>query len=245
MKNETVKKASKARSSKTQPTEGGRPSSKTNADVGALTRGSTGRPKAERGKGAQRSSGKTEHVTRANKTTSTNFPAKAVPKSFLNKLGEMYRSESELSLALPLIVKAAKSKDLKTLLRVHLQETRDHAKSLKKVAKSLGQELPTKSCPSMTRMIKEGVKLVGKRLISSEQDSEIIALGQRIEQFEMDSYQELSATAEEQEYTHERAILTSILHQEKLAHELLGQLAEGKGPIGELIEKASRKRALN
>jgi hypothetical protein len=75
--------------------------------------------------------------TRENQTTSTNIP-RDVPRNFLNKLGEMHTAERELTLALPLVAKAAKSKDLKTLLQVHLKETKGHMKALEAVAKSLG-----------------------------------------------------------------------------------------------------------
>ena len=219
----TVRKASEARPGKSLPTEGGVPSKKSSADVGAITRGSG--------------------ATKAFKTTSTNLPQGPVPKEFLNKLGEMHTAEKELSLALPLIVKAAKSKDLKTLLALHLTETKGHVKALEQIAESLGQELPSKSCKPMTQLIKEGVKVIGKRIFSFEQDAALIAVGQKIERFEIDSYTPLCATAEASDYTHERALLVSILSQEKLASELLGDLAAGKGPIQKLIEKASLKMA--
>jgi Mn-containing catalase len=155
----------------------------------------------------------------------------------------MHTSERELSLALPLIIKAAKSQDLKALLRLHLTETKNHAESVKDVAKTLAVELPTKGCKRMTGLIAEGVKVIGKRLISSEQDASLIAVGQKIEQFEIDSYKALCATAKEQRYTHELAVLTSILNQEKLASELLGKLAAGKSGIKKLIEQVSLKKA--
>jgi uncharacterized protein DUF892 len=76
-----------------------------------VTKGSSGRPKASL-PGAPRGH------TKENQTTSTSV-AKEVPRNFLNKLGEMHMAEKELTRALPLVAKAAKSKDLKTLLRVH------------------------------------------------------------------------------------------------------------------------------
>ncbi len=155
----------------------------------------------------------------------------------------MHTAERELTLALPLIVKAAKSKDLKALLQLHLKETKGHLKALDDVAKNLDQDLPTKGCKPMTKLVAEGVKVIGKRLVSSDQDAAIIAVGQKIEQFEISSYKELCATAKEHGYTHEFALLTSILNQEILANILLGELGEGKGPLNKLIEKVSLKQA--
>lgn len=236
MKNKTVEKTSNARTNKKLPGEGGKPPRKTNADIGAITKGSSGRPKAS-------PKGTDAGTTRAAKTTSTNFPAQPVPKDFLNKLGEMHRGETELSLSLPLVVAAAKSKDLKTLLQIHLKETKSHVKTLEQIAKSLGVELPSRSCKQMTQYIKEAVKVIGKRIISGEKDQEIIAVGQKIERFEINSYEPLCEEAKKREYTHERALLVSILTQEQLAEELLGKLAAGEGPLGDLVMKASLKRA--
>ncbi len=236
MKKETVRKAADARQANGTPGQGGVPSKKTDADIGAITKGSSGRPKA-----APR--GSDAGTTKANQTTSTSFPKSPVPKSFLNKLGEMHKAEKELTLALPLIAKAAKNKELKTLLNVHLKETRGHVKGLEQVAASLGEELPSKSCKPMTQLIGEGVKVIGKRLVSSEQDPALIAVGQKIEQFEISSYTELCAKAEEMDWTHELAILTSILSQEKLASDLLADLGQGKSGLSMLVRKASLKHA--
>ncbi|MDQ6621917.1 MAG: DUF892 family protein [Verrucomicrobiota bacterium] len=236
MKTSTVRKAQAARPGKMEPSEGGKPSPKTMADIGAITKGSSGTPKAEP---RPRNTG----TTRAAKTTSTNFPQQSVPQRFIDKLGEMHRAEKELVLALPLVAKAAKSKDLKSLLNIHLTETKGHVKTLEKVADSLGIELPSKSCKQMTQMIEQGVKVIGKRLFTGDKDPELIAVGQKIEQFEIASYTPLCAQAKEREYTHEFAMLTSILNQEKLANELLGDLGAGKGSLRKVVEKASLRKA--
>jgi ferritin-like metal-binding protein YciE len=202
------------------------------AAIGHITKGSSGMAKAKPGKRHTRS-------LREAKTTSTSFPCQSVPKSFVDKLAEMHRAEKELTLALPLVAKAAKSKDLKTLLKIHLKETKGHVKTLEQVAKSLGVELPSKSCKRMTQLIKEGVKVIGKRLVSSDKDPELIGVGQQIERFEIDSYRPLCEEAKEREFTHEFALLNSIFVQENLAHQLLGELAKGKAPLGKVLNRVS------
>ena len=198
-----------------------------------VTKGSSGRPKASR-PGAPRGH------TRENQTTSTNVP-RDVPLNFLTKLGEMHTAERELTLALPLVAKAAKSKDLKTLLRIHIKETKGHVKALEPVAKSLGRQLPFESCKQMTKLIGEGVKIIAKRLVSGDQDQELIGAGRKIEQFEIENYTPLVAEADRMEFTHEAALLTSILNQEKLANELLAALGQGKGPLDKLVKKVSSR----
>jgi ferritin-like metal-binding protein YciE len=203
--------------------------------AGMVTKGSSGRPKTSR-------AGALRGHAREYQTTSTSVPSE-VPKNFLNKLGKMHTAEEELTLALLLSAKAAKSKDLKRLLHIHLEETKGHVKVLENVAESLGRRLPSKSCKQMTRLIEEGAKVIAKRLISGDKDQELIGVGVKIEQFEIDNYTRLCAEAERLEFTHENALLTSILNQERLANELLGALGQGKGPLDKLVKKVVLEHA--
>jgi ferritin-like metal-binding protein YciE len=154
----------------------------------------------------------------------------------------MHAAERELTIALPLVIAAAKSPDLKILLQIHLKETQGHLEALDDIATHLNQKLPVRTCGPITALIAKAVTVIGKRVVSSDQDAALIHVGRQIEQFEMKSYRELCDTAKDHGMTHEVALLTSILDQERLADELLGELAAGKGPIKELIEEASLKR---
>jgi ferritin-like metal-binding protein YciE len=148
----------------------------------------------------------------------------------------MHTAEKELTHALPLVAKAAKSKDLKSLLRFHLKETKGRVRALENVAKSLGRKLPSKSCKPMTKLIGQGVKVMAKRIFSGDKEQELIGVGRKIEQFEIDNYTPLVAQAARLRFTYETALLTSILNQEKLASELLTALGEGKGPLDKLVK---------
>jgi ferritin-like metal-binding protein YciE len=171
-----------------------------------------------------------------------NKPRPSIPQAFLNKLASMRTGEKEEALAIPILIAAAESRDLKMLLKIHLKETQGHAKTLEKIAKELDLDLPTKACPPIRKLVEAGVKVVAKRIVSSAHDRELIAVGRRIEQFEVDSYTALCDTAEGLGLSHTLALLTSILHQEQLADELLSELAAGKGPIEQLAGTASLRR---
>lgn len=228
MEKKTVEKMSEARASKDYPSEGGRPSPKTSADIGALGKGSTG----------------PDHTTRANQSTSTGSPRTPVSDDFLAQLGEMHDAEEQLAQALFLMEKAAKSEDLKTLLGVHRKETKAHAQSLETMASSLGKELPDKTCQPVRDLIWEAEKDLAKTFVAStDRDATIIAAGRKAEQFEISAYGPLCQKADENDWTHECALLTSILNQEKLADELLAGLAEGTDSLHKLIERASLAHA--
>ena len=228
MKKETAKKVSGGRAANTHPSEGEPPSRQTNADIGAITKGSD-RP---------------GHITKANQTTSTGSPGIPVSRAFLEKLGEMHDAEDQLTSALPKLRLAAKSEDLKKLLEIHLEETKGHLKSLEALATSSGGKLPKKKCQPVRDLITDSEKALLKTVFdSSARDATIIAAGRKVEQFEIGAYTPLCATARENDWTHEFAVLTSILNQEKLADELLAGVAEGKEPLGQLVEKASLAHA--
>ena len=228
MEKKTVEKMSEARPPGAYPSEGGQPSPKTSTDLGALSKGSSG----------------PDHTTRASQSTSTGSPRTPVSDDFLAQLGEMHDAEEQLAQALFLMGKAAKSADLKTLLEVHRKETKAHAQSLETIASSLGKELPDKTCQPVRDLIWEAEKDLAKTLVSStDRDATIIAAGRKAEQFEISAYEPLCQKADENDWTHECALLTSILNQEKLADELLAGLAEGRESLHKLIERASLAHA--
>lgn len=227
MEKKTADEASGQRE-KTYPTEGEHGPEKTNAALGAITKGSDG----------------PGHTTKANQTTSTGSPRIPVSQEFLEKLGEMHDGEKRLTHAMPLLKLAAKSEDLKTLLGVHLAETEGHVTSLEELATSSGNELPNRTCQPIADLIKEGeIDLIKKIVDPGERDAAIIAAGRKIEQFEISAYIPLCETTKENDWTHEHAVLTSILNQEKLANELLAGVGEGKEPLNKLIEEVSLAHA--
>ena len=198
------------------------------AQIGATTKGSSG----------------PGHTTHAHQTDSSASPGAMISDEFLAKLGEMHDAEEQLAKALFIMEKAAKAPDLKTLLSVHQKETEAHARSLEELAATSGKTLPDQKCQPVRDMITEAEKALAKSLLNgADRDAIIMAAGRQAEQFEISSYTPLCATAEENNWTHANAILTSILHQEKLADELLAGLAEGKESLHELIERVTLAHA--
>ena len=56
---------------------------------------------------------------------------------FLDELADVYSAEQQLIKALPKMVKAAQSDELREAFESHLEETRAHATRLQEVAKAL------------------------------------------------------------------------------------------------------------
>lgn len=199
-----------------------------NAEIETITKGSTG----------------PGHTTRAHQTTSSGSPDTPVSGEFWERLGEMHDAEEQLAKALFIMEKAAKSPDLKTLLDVHRKETEAHARGLDELAATGRVKLPEKKCQPVRDLIAGAEKALAKSLVNSaDRDAIIIDAGRKAEQFEISNYARLCAIAEKHDWTHENAVLTSILNQEKLADELLAGLAEGKESLHQLIEKVTLAHA--
>jgi ferritin-like metal-binding protein YciE len=162
---------------------------------------------------------------------------------FLGQLACMKDAEVQLTHALPLIAKVVKSRDLETLIQIHIKETQGHVKCVEQVAESLNEDLTAISCKAMKGLIHEAVKTGIKELTSACLDQAVIAAAQKIEHYEIASYGALCAWARQLGLVHEVALLTSTLGQEKIADALLTGLAEGKLPLDKLIEKVSLKKA--
>jgi ferritin-like metal-binding protein YciE len=158
-------------------------------------------------------------------------------QGFMERLGEMHDAEKKLAKALWLVEKAAKSKDLKTVVKAHRKETEGHVECIEHVALSLDEKLPKKTSRTMDSLLKETVGLILRKRKSPTRDAEIIAEAQRIEHFEISSYRTLCGWAKEMDYTHELALLASILDQEILAETLLGEMAHSVEPLDVLVRR--------
>ena len=225
MKKETVEKMGQG-SREPSPSEAGQSPPRLKTEIGGISKGSD----------------TAGHFMSENQTTSTGSPRTPVSPDFFGKLGEMHDGETRLTHVLPILQLAAKSDDLKKLLGIHLEETRGHGKSLEDLAASSREKLPKRACEPIAHLIREGeIELIKNILDPGARDAAIIAAGRKIEQCEIESYTSLCAIAQENDWAHELAVLTSILNQEKLADELLAGVAEGKEPLQKLVEKASLK----
>jgi ferritin-like metal-binding protein YciE len=182
-----------------------------------------------------------EHFQTMNTTHTT--PETPLRKLFIDQLADMHDAERKLAKAIFLMAKAARSEDLKALLKVHMKETEGHAKTIEQIADSLEEELPKKTCQAMKGLIKEGVELMITNLAHPVLDTALIAAAQKIEHYEIASYGTLCRWAKEMGLTRQLTLLLSILTQEELANELLMGLRAGAAPLKKLVERASLQRA--
>ena len=170
--------------------------------------------------------------SKPNQNPSTNRSESQTPEAnndlyelFLDELADVYSAEQQLIKALPKMVKAAQSDELRQAFESHLEETRGHAMRLQEVAKALGESPENKTCAAMQGLIKEAGELMEEQKDSTALDAALIAAGQKVEHYEMASYGTLIAWAEELGHEEAVKILTETLEEEEAADEKLSSIA--------------------
>ena len=160
---------------------------------------------------------------------------------FADQLNDLYSAENQLVQALPKMAEAASSQELRQAFTQHLEETKQHAESLKQLLSSLGERAGGEKCKGMEGLLKEGEEIVEKRGDEMVKDAALIAAAQRVEHYEISGYGTARAMAEQLGNTEVANRLQEILEQESRTDELLNKIAMGMNQSGQGInEKAAQ-----
>src|SRR5438876_1658810 len=93
---------------------------------------------------------------------------------FLDELGDILSAENQLVKALPKMVKAAQSQELKDAFSAHLGETENHVERLKQIFEMLSKTARAKKCKGMQALIDEGKDIISENEDTSALDAAII-----------------------------------------------------------------------
>lgn len=146
---------------------------------------------------------------------------------FTDELRDAYHAEKQLVKALPKMVKAATSADLKQALQAHLGETEEHVSRIEEAFSLLDEPVRAKACAGMQGIIEEGADVISEEDRGVALDAAIIASGQRAEHYEMAAYGTLIAWATALGHDDVAELLQRTLDEEKAADSTLTRLAEG------------------
>jgi len=145
---------------------------------------------------------------------------------FLEELADTLHAEHQITKALPKLIKAAESEELRSGLEDHLEETEQQIDRIERVFKSLGEKVKTKPCEGMKGILKEGEEMVKEMKNTPSLDATIIAGCQKVEHYEIASYGTLIAWAKQMGHDEEAELLQESLDEEKSADEQLTEVAE-------------------
>ena len=154
--------------------------------------------------------------------------AKNLQDLFEDCLKDALWAENAVKDSLPLMVKNATSKALKTALEDHLKETKEQIKLLKEVFKSIDVKPEEEKCDAMEGILSEGEDILESTEPGPVRDAGIIAACQKVEHYEIASYGTMSNYAKILGHKEAKKLIDEILSQEKNADKLLSSLAKSE-----------------
>lgn len=145
---------------------------------------------------------------------------------FVDELKDLYSAEKQITQALPKMIDAATSQDLKDALQNHLEETENQISRLVEIGESLGKKLSGKKCLAMEGLLKEGKELMQEEMEPPVMDVALICAAQKVEHYEIASYGCAMTYANLLEETEAAELLNETLEEEKTADETLTEIAQ-------------------
>jgi ferritin-like metal-binding protein YciE len=144
---------------------------------------------------------------------------------FVKELRDLYDAENQITDALPKLIDASKSTELKSALQEHLQVTKQQISRLDRIFQILNEKPTGETCKGMKGVIKEGDEIVSAGGDPSTVDAGIISAAQRVEHYEMAGYGTVRTYAQLLGQNEMAQLLEQTLREEEEADRKLTQIA--------------------
>ncbi|HSU52780.1 MAG TPA: DUF892 family protein, partial [Candidatus Dormibacteraeota bacterium] len=151
---------------------------------------------------------------------------KDLEKLFRSELNSIYDGERQLVEALNKLEQKAGSQELKTALKEHQLETREHVSRLKQVFGDLSETPKRKPCHGLTGIIDEALMAAEDFKGHPVLDAALVNAGQKAEHFEIATYGTLCSWADQLKYDSAAQFLKQTLSEEKNAEQKLRGLVD-------------------
>jgi len=145
---------------------------------------------------------------------------------FLAQIEDLYDAEERLVKALPKIADACSTVELRSAFEEHVQQTKGQVQRLQQVFSEVGKSAKGRTCDAMKGLIKESEEIIDDVRQSPIRDAGLIAIGNRIEHYEMACYGTAREMAKNLGLNRSVDLLQQTLEEEKRADAKLTQIAE-------------------
>jgi len=140
---------------------------------------------------------------------------------------DLYSAEQQLVEALPQMISAAASDELRTALQEHLEQTRGHVSRLEDLLPMIGADGAAEKCEGMEGLLREGQKVIKEQGDPMVKDAALIAAAQKVEHYEIAGYGTVAALADILDLDDAKDTFGQILDEEETADKLLTKIATG------------------
>lgn len=145
---------------------------------------------------------------------------------FIDELKDLSSAENQLVKALPKMVKAATSPQLKQAFQDHLAETKNQVERIKQAFESVNEKPKSVLCKGMAGLVEEGKEHIEEDAGDVFGDLTLIGAGERVEHYEIAGYTTAISMAKALKYAAAANLLTENLQEEQKAAKLLFELAK-------------------
>lgn len=144
----------------------------------------------------------------------------------IHELRNIYSAETQLIKALPGMIGAACSEDLRAVLTTHLEETEAQLDRLEEMFENLNEFPDGENSRGVKGLIEEGNMMIDEDAEDAVRDAGLIAAVQRIEHYEIAAYGTARTFAGILGEDDLSALLAESLEEERAVDEKLTELAE-------------------
>lgn len=145
---------------------------------------------------------------------------------FVHHIQDIHSAETQITKALPKLIKKAQSPDLRKALQDHLKETENQIVRLESIAQQMDFSSKGPKCKGMEGILAEGDSTLSDVTNDELIDAAIIGSAQNVEHYEIASYGTAKSFAETLGESDAAALLEESLDEEKAADAKLTELAE-------------------
>lgn len=139
---------------------------------------------------------------------------KTLEDLFLDTLKDIYYAERKIHKALPKMMKAAQSDDLRAAFETHRAETEGQIERLQQVFEILGKPARGKTCDAIEGILAEAEEIIGEFADTPALDAGLISSAQAVEHYEVARYGTLHRWANELGMKDTAKLLKATLDEE-------------------------------
>lgn len=144
---------------------------------------------------------------------------------YVGHLKDIYSAETQITKALPKVIKNVTSSELKRGLESHLKETEKQIQRIEQIFESMDGSPRGKKCVGMEGVLEEGKEAMAEEMPADIMDAALIAGCQKVEHYEISAYGTVIAFANLLGEDKAVDLLTQSLNEEKAADEKLTKVA--------------------